>query len=228
MLEKVILNPPVVDEISGITFHEKWVREKITKDEARKLGSKIYFTNKPCKHGHYSLRRLNGGQCLQCEYIRNHSPEHKFDAKIRTRRYRILNADKVKIRKKLWAQANKDKVNAYCRNYHKLKYREWRREYQRKYLLNLKLTNPEKYKARRARRSHRLRFAKLIGTHTANEIKLLYEQQAGKCKSCGKELFLTFHEDHIRPISKGGSDLIDNIQLLCPSCNTSKGNKING
>ncbi|MCY4101205.1 MAG: HNH endonuclease, partial [Rhodobacteraceae bacterium] len=54
----------------------------------------------------------------------------------------------------------------------------------------------------------------------------LYGKQGGHCSAC-KEHFQIRHLeiDHIQPQSKGGTDHLDNLQLLCGSCNRIKGNR---
>ena len=54
----------------------------------------------------------------------------------------------------------------------------------------------------------------------------LYEHQSGRCNGCGLHLpERLFDVDHIKPKSKGGSDAITNLQLLCGDCNSRKGNR---
>lgn len=55
-------------------------------------------------------------------------------------------------------------------------------------------------------------------------LKKLLHKYKFKCVFCGNKENLTI--DHIIPVSKGGSDDEDNLQILCKSCNSKKGAKI--
>ena len=72
------------------------------------------------------------------------------------------------------------------------------------------------------------------GSFTAKEFNNLLKQ-FDKCPMCGEkweDIKLPKHKkvpwtaDHIIPISKKGKNTIDNIQPLCFSCNSKKGDKI--
>ncbi len=55
---------------------------------------------------------------------------------------------------------------------------------------------------------------------------VLYGQQEGNCAGCREHFpFKVFDVDHLIPQSKGGTDHIDNLQLLCSHCNRMKGNR---
>lgn len=74
---------------------------------------------------------------------------------------------------------------------------------------------------------HSRRKREALGSHTFGDWERLKLQYDLTCPICGKrepEIKLT--EDHIIPLSKGGSDNIENIQPLCRSCNSRKGAKI--
>lgn len=64
------------------------------------------------------------------------------------------------------------------------------------------------------------------GYFTSRTIKNLYVKQRGKCACCGERLFNKFEVDHIIPLSKGGSNSPENLQLLTPICNKRKGAKL--
>jgi 5-methylcytosine-specific restriction endonuclease McrA len=100
---------------------------------------------------------------------------------------------------RLWYQCNKEKKVAVAR--------VWREN------------NPEAVKNARIRR----RSSKhgVSGDHyTASQFQDLRIQTGNICLCCGEKKKLT--ADHVIPLSRGGSDAIDNIQPLCLSCNDRK------
>jgi 5-methylcytosine-specific restriction endonuclease McrA len=75
------------------------------------------------------------------------------------------------------------------------------------------------------RANYRKRRARLLGaegSHTSADIQTLFEKQKARC-FCTADLSVGYHVDHIIPLARGGSDGPDNLQLLCPPCNISKG-----
>ena len=55
---------------------------------------------------------------------------------------------------------------------------------------------------------------------------VLYGEQEGQCAGCRIDFpFKIFEVDHIVPRSRGGTDHLDNLQLLCAHCNRIKGDR---
>ena len=111
----------------------------------------------------------------------------------------------IKERKKNWAKKNENKLRDYKRNWVK-------KNYNKVLYSNLQ---------RRKRKMN------ADGLHTLDEWENLKIQYNYICPACGKkEPKIKLTEDHIIPLSKGGSDNIENIQPLCRSCNSKKHTKI--
>lgn len=83
--------------------------------------------------------------------------------------------------------------------------------------------NPDRYRELLKSRGQRYRARKLAasGEFTPQQIKDLNAKQRGKCPVCKGSLG-KFHIDHVTALSRGGSNEISNIQLLCKLCNLKK------
>jgi len=105
------------------------------------------------------------------------------------------------------------------RQYHAL-HREERNQVAREYRRN----HPEKGRAYgNQRRAYKRGNG---GRYTGAEWLELKAQYHNMCLCCGKKDSVTkLTVDHVIPLSKGGSNAIDNIQPLCLACNLHKGTK---
>lgn len=52
------------------------------------------------------------------------------------------------------------------------------------------------------------------------------EADAYRCRQCGA--YKNLHVDHIMPVIKGGTSVMENLQTLCRTCNLKKGAKLQG
>ncbi len=104
--------------------------------------------------------------------------------------------------------------------------KDWIKKNYKKYL-PLKIEN---------NRHRRLVLKGIKGKHIKKEWEELKKKYNYCCAKCGinetdlkekwkKTQFTKFTKDHIVPISRGGTEFIDNIQPLCISCNARKYNK---
>jgi len=124
------------------------------------------------------------------------------------------NPDKIKARRAAWAERAKAKAaEYYIANKDRITVRN----------LAYRAANPEKahaiYHARRAREKG------AEGRFTGEDVRRIRIAQKDKCAICRVPLKGRGHRDHIVPLKAGGSNWPANIQLLCASCNSSKGAK---
>ena len=191
------------------------------------------FTGKPCRRGHLSPRRADNHDCLECVRLR-----HKA--------WYLANREADLARKAEWVKKNRDKqqttyVAYYAANREKFcekssarhfsdrevsmaamrQYRKDNLERLRTYDAERHAKNP--HRARLAARMRRARKQGAEGSYTAADIEKIARAQRNKCAYCrcdlGKKLK---HIDHIQPLSKGGQNWPNNLQLLCAPCNLSK------
>jgi 5-methylcytosine-specific restriction endonuclease McrA len=191
-----------------------------------------------CKRGHLKTAgQRNCGECnkIRCaKHLQLNREQHRLNASEwyygnreyaleRNRKYREDNGEAVAAKQKEWRQRNREKINAYFRERYASD--ATRRAKHREIMLRWRERNPEIYRQLSVESKNRRR-ARLRGCtehHTRAEWLAMVEAYGGRCAYCGKDGRL--ERDHIKPLSRGGHDSIDNIQPLCRGCNLKKGCK---
>jgi len=149
-------------------------------------------------------------------------------------KYRNSHLEECRERCRKWQQKNVEYIKKY-----KKKYRIEHKNYIIEYNVEWRTKNKE-YNKNRIKKwiadnyyhvlvYNRARQSKLKilsdGSITNEAILSLLGKQNSICLMCGKDISNCYTLDHIKPISKGGTNSIFNIQLLCKSCNCKKGNR---
>jgi len=164
---------------------------------------------------------------------KNYQIKNKNLLSIYNKNYRKINKESLSEKAKLYNKQNKEKIhNAYLKykeqNKEKIQHRS--AEYYKNNLdkiLKYRKENPEKI--RNLERKRRAKKRKANGSHTPEDILNLLVLQNTKCKYCEVQLNtegkMKYHIDHRMPLVLGGSNNVENLQILCPRCNLTKSAK---
>jgi len=132
--------------------------------------------------------------------------------------YRQKNGDSLKEKKRIYAKENIKKQRERWYNWYQKNREHW----------NAKSAAWWKDHSERKNVHTRQRYVTKLnasGHHTSEDIKAIKLKHNYRCNYCGTD-DSKGHIDHIIPLTKGGTNYGANLQLLCVSCNTSKGNKM--
>ena len=185
-----------------------------TREEAKKTGSKYYFTGQPCKHGHISLRKTKGAclECLKVEWAKGNETRAEY--------FKQYNQSEASQKaKKEYYERNKEQVIARAA----ARPVEQRRLHREKY----KAQNPELYKAFTSvrRRRHKNATPKWITSEQKLAMRNLYLKAQELTKIAGERYVV----DHIIPLISPdvcGLHVPWNLRVITQEENLKKSNKL--
>lgn len=205
------------------TYHREWKRRWRAKRQAeiavdRELGRVTLRACQTCKK-EVPQTEMNAPEYVRCRPCDN----------ARNRKCRAANPTPSRLSTKRWQSANAEKRKAYAREYERKnqdKKRARHKRWQQRHLTYCAeknraayAANPLKTYVRRWR--YRARVAKAQGYATLKEIQARVEMFGSKCWVCRAPYTAI---DHVKPISKGGSNWPANLRPICGPCNSRKHN----
>ncbi len=191
----------------------------------RKDTNSFRKTCKVCKLNQDRIFRKNNIERYK-KYERN--PERMKSRNKRAKEHRINNLEETRLKQKeyiqKWKKNNPEKFTERNSKYYKNRSDEaYQKALKRGRILMKKIrATPEEKEANKIYSNNRRK--SLIGNIKPKEWILMLKRCDYKCLKC-----LSIHSitiDHIYPVSKGGLNIIQNIQPLCLTCNLKKQTKI--
>ena len=185
-----------------------------TREEAKKTGSKYYFTGQPCKHGHIAARKTKGAciECLKVEWVKGNETRADYFREYNKR-------EDVKDRKNEWYQENRETViaTASTRPAHVLRgYRNaWKENNKTQVLADNKVR----------RRKHREATPPWLTRKQKSEIRQLYQIAITMTQTTGEQYVV----DHIVPLRSHevcGLHVPWNLRVITQEENLKKSNKL--
>jgi hypothetical protein len=185
-----------------------------TREEAKKTGSKYYFTGQPCKHGHIAARKTKGAcvECLKVEWAKGNETRADYFREYNKR-------EDTKDRKNEWYQENREAVIAAASTRPLHVKREYQKTWREKNVVWVRADT----KARR--RKHRDATPPWISRQQKADIRQLYQIAITMTKTTGEQYVV----DHIVPLR--GEDVCGlhvpwNLRVITQEENLKKSNKL--
>lgn len=176
--------------------------------------TEYFYSDKSKRHG-------VGTWCKVCTNARNREQYAEDPDKYRERQRNTYaqNPDKIRERRRSYNEKHRSKKHEYDIKYY-AKNSARKRELVRQYQIKHPVAVRAYANARRAKK------LAAEGRYTAEDVQRIYKAQKGKCYYCGAKVGRKYEVDHVVPLSRGGTNWPDNLVIACPSCNSSKNNKL--
>lgn len=153
-----------------------------------------------------NMRRYLSNREYALEQKRRYYQKDKQRHNERVKQYHAANKERIKESQQQWRQRNNGYLVEYRKKYSK--------------------TAHGKLMSRKQKAIRRARKVASPGNLTIKGIRRQYDAQQGRCYYCKAELSDKYHVDHFIPLSRGGTNTLDNIVIACPTCNMRKHNKM--
>jgi hypothetical protein len=185
-----------------------------TREEAKKTGSKYYFTGQPCKYGHIAARKTKGScvECLKVEWVKGNESRADYFRKYNKR-------EDVKDRKNDWYQENREAVIAAASTRPQHVKREYQNAWKERNIVWVRADTKSR------RRKHREATPKWLTTAQKATMREIYKMAITMTQTTGEQYVV----DHIVPLRSHevcGLHVPWNLRVITQEENLKKSNKL--